>query len=1311
MNQYDYLNNDYNNFEEKIFINNDKEITEDINQSESNDISQLEKDICILINYLRTNPIDYCNNIIKKKRYNNQEEMKLVYLLEDIHNKNEVLQPYIRSPEISSAARYLLDNIVIYYRKYHNLNLKNLDQNCLNLRTRLSNYGQRTGRIFETVLFKMDNPDDIVNHILMEEKGRNMLLSYKMKYIGVACNYVTSNLICSVIDIVQEFIPYKDLNNPIDLNNNNNNEVQNIAENNGDNHSYNYNKKNYGNMKKKYLYNQNNNESISLLNNLKEEKIQNYSNKRKGKSLKIIKVTNNNEINKNINNNNNENKANNKNEQDNNNKKKEIYNSPDRKLEGKKNNDMCYTPDINNQNPNETKRSNINNIRTLNQKAENNNNEKNENLDNNRFTMAGRTFKQQQEIIENSKRNLTKSKSVCSYDLRTINSKSNNSKNKFQRLKHEEKMEILHKINHRDSKTRNSQSPSEENIKGLTQQISNFTKNNNYEYNFDNKSGKSPGRSICNQDNYDLCSENEKINIFNNMNKGADGGNQTFTDIKSNPGMEMNEEYSRNKINEIKNDLKNQIKRELRDEVREEIRNEFNKKLYKNQQREPIIIDIENYDNRSLKSNNIYYNNNEDKRNTYDGAELNERIYYNNNNGSNYYDKKRGKTRWSSIQKYYYIKNNNNINNINNTNIYVPDNISQYSKNTTYNNYRGRKSFDWKDFRNNNDYNNDNGMELKEQYKQKYEQFTYMPNNNLNDINNNDYINNQDIIRPDSYKNNKDINNSFFNQGFKQRNRQEIKKLIKLYNLAKDDQRNKSINYNNNNAYNIINNNKSISNTFFPQNNNNNNNSINDNTQNNININNNNEINNNNGNDYIMSYENNANNNFINNRNNLRKNSNNYVNYNINNNEEENSIENDFVKGHRFQIKYQKVKPKGQIYSKSGIPRNISVKNINNLNINSRKNIKEIPISINSNKSEDMVNLNNNSNNYYDNKNSNYEKEDKEDINSKDNNSNKGKDYIIEKKIYKKNYNEIKTYDAESNKNNIEDINSDINSIINEKLSMTGRFLDDNNNINSEKNSINAHNTIDIKNYMDKNIIYKESRDKPIISKSEKMEDNNVVTTITTKTREIFTPDRKKNPNDEYVVKRKAYKNQSDLIKEYKKYEKINNGDNYNNNYDINEVKSSDGSKRDNIYINKIRTKKLSFGGRTTFDRNLYYNKNIYADLDDNNMETNKYFKTGFQYEQNNFDNYSNLSPRFNYDNNLTSKTTSYYKKKKYIPYPYYPYEYKNNYNEFLNQPRNIQNKNESLEKKYIKDPEGNLIETYVKKTKFNDGSVLIEYE
>ena len=42
----------------------------------------------------------------------------------------------------------------------------------------------------------------------------------------------------------------------------------------------------------------------------------------------------------------------------------------------------------------------------------------------------------------------------------------------------------------------------------------------------------------------------------------------------------------------------------------------------------------------------------------------------------------------------------------------------------------------------------------------------------------------------------------------------------------------------------------------------------------------------------------------------------------------------------------------------------------------------------------------------------------------------------------------------------MEDINSDVNSIINEKLSMTGRFIDDNNNINIENNNINEHNTI-----------------------------------------------------------------------------------------------------------------------------------------------------------------------------------------------------------------------------------------------------------
>ena len=35
---------------------------------------------------------------------------------------------------------------------------------------------------------------------------------------------------------------------------------------------------------------------------------------------------------------------------------------------------------------------------------------------------------------------------------------------------------------------------------------------------------------------------------------------------------------------------------------------------------------------------------------------------------------------------------------------------------------------------------------------------------------------------------------------------------------------------------------------------------------------------------------------------------------------------------------------------------------------------------------------------------------------------------------------------------------------------------------------------------------------------------------------------------------------------------------------------------------------------------------------------------------------------------------------------------------------------NDNFEKKYIKDPEGNLVETFVKKTKYKNGSILLEY-
>ena len=103
----------------------------------------------------------------------------------------------------------------------------------------------------------------------------------------------------------------------------------------------------------------------------------------------------------------------------------------------------------------------------------------------------------------------------------------------------------------------------------------------------------------------------------------------------------------------------------------------------------------------------------------------------------------------------------------------------------------------------------------------------------------------------------------------------------------------------------------------------------------------------------------------------------------------------------------------------------------------------------------------------------------------------------------------------------------------NDKLSITGRFIDDNNNLEDNNNMI-SNDMSDIKNYMDKNIIYKESKDRPVISKQEKMEGNNIITTITTKTREIYTPDKKKEDNKDLVINKKVHKKQTDLIKEYK---------------------------------------------------------------------------------------------------------------------------------------------------------------------------------
>ena len=185
-------------------------------------LHQLSKDILILINYIRTNTSDYIRNLLQKYTLNNTYIQEI---LSDISKINTPLFPYNLINEISLAAKDQLDYIIQFPNNNHETNDINL-----NLRTRLTKYGLRTGRIFESVITKKNSAEEIVFQIIKTQKGRNMIFNSKMRFIGIACGTL-SNYIISVIDIVQDFKPYKNKNSklsPI-------NPYKNITEYNSDN--------------------------------------------------------------------------------------------------------------------------------------------------------------------------------------------------------------------------------------------------------------------------------------------------------------------------------------------------------------------------------------------------------------------------------------------------------------------------------------------------------------------------------------------------------------------------------------------------------------------------------------------------------------------------------------------------------------------------------------------------------------------------------------------------------------------------------------------------------------------------------------------------------------------------------------------------------------------------------------------------------------------------------------------------------------------------------------------------------------------
>ena len=473
-------------------------------------LPQLEKDICVLINYIRTNPLDFSNNLIKNSKNKNltEDQINLIKFLEEKYNKDPLL-PFHEVPEISLAAKNLLNTISQNEDTSANKGQKKLKASSLNLRTRLSNYGIRTGRIFSNVIFGIEKPEDIVNHILKGENGRNMLLSNKMKFIGIGCCLLPSNKVCAVIDIVQDFLPFKQS------------------------------KRNNINIK----YNINNKD----INNEKE------NNKDPRMNIVINNTSNNNDYIPNILNNNKHNNQRKKNLINENNNNINIYKTPDvlTSMESSQQKSYKSYNIIINNNKIIPIRNNLNNIN------ENKDKDENENY----FNV--RDNKELNFEINSCKIGTNKSKSVYGFKLKCGN-RGNSNISRYQKLNRKEKLEILHKINQR--KNNNSMFKNNTNFENLIPLSPNYSKNKK-KLNTDNEyfSPIVPFYSRKIYNNIDSDSNNYEFNetMPNYVSPKLDNDFK-LSEIKNDLIMIKNQLKEELKL-EVKNELKKEIKQENKD--------------------------------------------------------------------------------------------------------------------------------------------------------------------------------------------------------------------------------------------------------------------------------------------------------------------------------------------------------------------------------------------------------------------------------------------------------------------------------------------------------------------------------------------------------------------------------------------------------------------------------------------------------------------------------------------------------------------------------------------------------------------------
>ena len=206
------------NYNNSPYINNKKRINK-YNTSKTRCI-QLEKDIFNFINLIRQDPYKYIEIYSQESqsisKYNdNSETEQIIDFINTLSQDNISLPPLTQIQELTKISSELLNYLIKIKKTEGIIKYKNLDEEYLNFRMRAAAFGIIKGKYYEAIVLDSTNLLEIINCIMKDINGRNVLFYEKTKYIGIACGYfeVMNNIdktndkvkICTIIDMIQDF--------------------------------------------------------------------------------------------------------------------------------------------------------------------------------------------------------------------------------------------------------------------------------------------------------------------------------------------------------------------------------------------------------------------------------------------------------------------------------------------------------------------------------------------------------------------------------------------------------------------------------------------------------------------------------------------------------------------------------------------------------------------------------------------------------------------------------------------------------------------------------------------------------------------------------------------------------------------------------------------------------------------------------------------------------------------------------------------------------------------------------------------------